>query len=221
MRSTHDSSLHPTSGYTRAEEWANSLTHGVGLLLSVGALVLALVASVLSRDPYLIVATAIYGASLCALHLFSTLYHSARALSWKRRFLVLDHAAIYVLIAGTYTPFALGPLRGPVGWTLFGLVWTLAAIGVASEYRRQQRGGLRSSLIYLGMGWLAAFFIWPLYQALSSTGFKLLLAGGLAYTVGVVFYLWKKLPFHHAVWHLFVMAGAACQFFAVMTVVQP
>jgi len=216
----HNTELHPTSGFSPAEELANSLTHGIGFLLSVAALVVAVVGATIYRDPYLIAATAVYGASLCMLHLSSTLYHSSRALIWKRRFLILDHAAIYVLIAGTYTPFALGPLRGTTGWILFGLIWTIALIGVIRECRASKRGGLRSSLIYLAMGWLVAFFIYPLYQALTPAGFTLLLAGGAVYSLGVVFYLWKSLPYHHAVWHLFVIGGAACQFFAVMTLLE-
>ncbi len=216
-----ESDLHPTSGYTPAEEWANSLTHGMGLLLSVAGLVVAVVAASLARDPFLIVATSVYGASLCVLYLASTLYHSVRSLHWKKRFLVMDHAAIYVLIAGTYTPFALGPLRGGVGWTLFGLIWGLALFGVVRECFLQKRGGLQSSLIYLAMGWLVAFFIWPLYQAMTPLGFYLLMGGGAIYSGGVIFYLWKRLPYHHAIWHLFVVGGAVCQFFAVMTLMQP
>lgn len=212
-----DCELHPTSGYSGAEEFANSLTHGIGFVLSVVALVVAVVSASLLRDPYLIVAAAVYGASLCCLHLSSTLYHSARRLAWKRRLLLLDHAAIYLLIAGSYTPFALGPLRGPIGWTLFGIIWALAGAGVYRELRVRKRGGLRSSVIYLVMGWLVALFIYPLYQSMTATGFALLVAGGVVYSVGVVFYLWKRLPYHHAVWHLFVIGGAACQFFAVMT----
>ncbi len=212
-----DSELHPTSGFSRGEEVANSLTHGVGFILSIAALVVAAAAASLTGDFYLILATAVYGTSLCTLHLSSTLYHSARSLHWKRRFLVLDHSAIYVLIAGTYTPFALGPLRGTLGWILLALIWSLAAYGIYRECLSRRRGGLRSSLIYLAMGWLVAFFIYPLYHALSPEGFTLLIAGGAVYSVGVVFYLWKKLPYHHAVWHLFVIGGAACQYFAILT----
>lgn len=214
------SDLHPTSGYTRAEEWANSITHGIGFGLSVAALTLSVVWASLNASAALIVAAAVYGASLCLLHLASTLYHSVRDLKWKHRFLVLDHASIYVLIAGTYTPFTLGPLRGAMGWTLFGVIWGLAIVGVIRECFVAKRGGLGSSLIYLAMGWLVIGFVYPLYVNLSTTGFVLTMVGGVVYSLGVVFYLWKRLPFHHAIWHLFVVGGATCQFFAVATVMR-
>ncbi|MFP4541301.1 MAG: PAQR family membrane homeostasis protein TrhA [Opitutales bacterium] len=211
-----DLELHPTSGFTHLEEWANSVTHGLGFGLSVAALVIAVVWASLAGSVFLIVAAAVYGATLCLLHLASTLYHSARDLKWKRRFLVLDHACIYLLIAGTYTPFALGPLRGPVGWTLFGLIWGLAILGVTRELFVRRRGGVGSSIIYLAMGWLVIGFIYPLYINLELRDFLLVLAGGLVYSLGVVFYLWRRLRFHHAIWHLFVMGGASCQFFAIL-----
>jgi hemolysin III len=217
---SHNDELHPTSGYSRAEEWANSLTHGIGFGLSVAALVLSVVWASLYAGPALIVAAAVYGASLCLLHLASTLYHSARDLKWKRRFLVMDHACIYLLIAGTYTPFTLGPLRGAAGWTLFGIIWGLAILGVARECFAAKRGGLGSSLIYLAMGWLVIGFVYPLYVNLSTAGFILTMAGGVVYSLGVIFYLWKKLPYHHAIWHLFVVGGATCQFFAIATVMR-
>ena len=213
------SELHPTSGYSRAEEWANSITHGLGAVLSVAGLVIAVVFASLHADPYLITASAIYGASLFILHLSSTLYHSARDLKWKRRFLAADHASIYLLIAGTYTPFCLSPLRGPVGWTLFGIIWGLALLGILRELIRPKRGTWISTGIYLAMGWLVLGFLFPLVKALSAYGLVMLVSGGILYSIGVIFYKWHSLKYHHAVWHVFVVAGATCQFFAVMSLI--
>jgi len=212
--------VHPTSGYTRIEEWMNSLTHGIGIALAIAALALTVVYASLSGRVYLIVASAVYGASMLALYTASTLYHSVRTLKWKRRFLVADHACIYLLIAGSYTPFTLGPLRGPMGWTLFGIVWGLAIAGVTRECIAKKRGGLWTSLIYLAMGWLVVGFIIPLYARLNSFEFSMLVSGGLIYSLGVVFYLWKSLKYHHAIWHLFVVGGSVCQFFSILSLVK-
>jgi hemolysin III len=208
--------LHPTSGYTPAEEWANTITHGLGAVLSLAGLVVAVVLAVLNTDAWLITACAIYGSSLLILHLSSTLYHLARDLKWKRRFLAADHASIYLLIAGTYTPFCLGPMRGPVGWTLFGIIWALALTGIFKELFRPQRGTYVSTTIYLAMGWLVLGFLYPLITSVSTHGLIQLLIGGLLYSAGVIFYKWHSLKYHHAIWHLFVVGGAACQFLAVL-----
>jgi hemolysin III len=212
--------LHPTSGYSRLEEWANSITHGIGAALSIAALVVAVVLASFKGDPWLITAVSLYGASLILLHLASTLYHSMRNLKWKKAFLALDHSSIYILIAGTYTPFCLGPMRGAVGWTLFGIIWGLAIIGVFREWFKPQRGTLFSTLLYLAMGWLVLIFLYPLAKAISLSTLILLLVGGAAYSLGVVFYRWHSLRFHHAIWHLFVVAGATFQFFAVLNLLK-
>jgi hemolysin III len=212
--------LHPTSGYTHAEEWANAITHGFGFLLSLAALVIAVVLASLNTDAYLITACAIYGSALLILHLSSTLYHTARDLKWKRRFLAADHASIYLLIAGSYTPFCLGPMRGPVGWTVFGIIWALAITGIFREVFRPQRGTSVSTTIYLFMGWLVIGFLYPLINAVSTYSLIMLLAGGILYSTGVIFYKWHSLKFHHAIWHLFVVGGATCQFFAVLTLLR-
>lgn len=209
--------VHPTSGYTVLEEVMNSLTHGIGLVWAIVALVLSVVYASLHTGPRLIVASAVYGVSLIVLYLSSFLYHTVRRLSWKRFLLVCDHACIYVLIAGTYTPFTLGPLRGPLGWTLFGIIWALAVLGVIKELVSCKRGGLLSSLIYLGMGWLCMVAVVPLFSRLSTMGFALLFAGGAAYSIGVIFYLWRRIKFHHAIWHLFVLGGSACHWLSIMT----
>jgi hemolysin III len=212
--------LHPTSGFTRAEEIANTVTHAIGIALSVAALVLTVVFASQGAGPALVVASAIYGTTLLLLYTASTLYHAARDLRWKRRFLILDHACIYLLIAGTYTPFTLGPLRGPVGWSLFGIIWGLALAGVIKEFCAARRGGLWSSMIYLAMGWLVIGFVFPLYLNLSFSAFVLVLAGGVVYSLGIIFYLWRGLKYSHAIWHLFVLGGTVVQFFAVLAVVM-
>lgn len=212
--------LHPTSGYSPAEEVANTLTHALGLLLGLAGLTVAVTVASRHAGAWLVTATAIYGTSIVALYSASTLYHAVRDLRWKRRFLILDHASIYLLIAGTYTPFTLGPLRGPAGWTLFGIIWALAIAGVIKECIVARRGGLFSSILYLAMGWLVAGFIFPLYVSVPLRSFLLILIGGIIYSIGVVFYLWRRLPYHHAVWHLFVVGGTVCQYFAVLSILQ-
>lgn len=213
--SSHE--LHPTSGYSQAEEWANAVTHGIGCVLSIAGLVIAVVLASLKSDAWMVTACSLYGSTLIILHLSSTLYHAARNLKWKKAFLAADHSSIYLLIAGTYTPFCLGPLRGPAGWSLFGIIWGLAGMGILREIIRPQRGTWVSTAIYLIMGWLVIGFLYPLVQSISSLALALLVTGGVLYSVGVVFYCWHSLKFHHAVWHLFVVAGATCHFLAVLT----
>lgn len=188
--------------------------------MSIAGLVIAVVLASLKADAYLITASAIYGATLLVLHLSSTLYHSARDLKWKKRFLAADHASIYLLIAGTYTPFCLGPMRGAAGWSLFGIIWALAVIGILREIIRPKRGTWFSTGIYLAMGWLVVGFLFPLVKALSTYGLTMLILGGALYSIGVLFYKWHSLKYHHAVWHLFVVAGATCQFFAVLSLMS-
>jgi hemolysin III len=216
--SSHD--LHPTSGYTNSEELANSITHLAGTVLSIAGLVVAVVLAAIHSNAYMITACSIYGASLILLHLSSTLYHSFRNLKWKKVFLVADHGSIYLLIAGTYTPFCLGPLRGVTGWSLFGIIWGLALVGVFREILWPKRGTLLSTALYLAMGWLVVAFLYPLIKTLSMTGLVLLLSGGLLYSFGVIFYRWHSLKYHHAIWHLFVVSAAACQYFAVLTLLK-
>ena len=211
--------VHPTSGYTPFEEAMNSLTHGLGLVWAITALVLSVVFASLYSNAWLIVASSLYGASLILLYLSSFLYHTVRRIKWKKFFLTWDHACIYLLIAGSYTPFMLGPLRGPIGWTIFGIVWALAIGGVIKEIFASKRGGLLSSLLYLGMGWICIFAIVPLYFRMTTAGFVLLITGGVVYSIGVYFYLSRRMKFHHAVWHLFVLGGSVCQWVAVLTLV--
>lgn len=209
------------SGYTRNEELANSLTHGLGALLSVVGLALLVVFAALHGDAWQVVSAAVYGVTLVLLYTTSTLYHSFRGEQLKQLLRKFDHAAIFLLIAGTYTPFVLVTLRGPWGWSLFGVVWGLAVAGVTLKFWLAGRFRVISTLIYLAMGWLVLIAIKPLVAALPVGGMKLLVAGGLCYTGGAGFYLWKRLPYHHAIWHLFVLGGSACHWAAVFFHVMP
>ncbi len=198
---------------TLGEEIANSITHGVGAVLSIAGLV-ALVLASLDRSAWQIVACAIYGTSLVLLYISSTIYHALANNRAKRVFKILDHSSIYVLIAGTYTPFTLITLRGPWGWSLFGVVWGLCLCGVVCKSLWIDRLKVASTVVYLLMGWCAVLAVRPLLGALSWTGFLWLLAGGLCYTAGVAFYVNSR-RFAHFVWHLFVLAGSLCHYWAV------
>ncbi|MBA4138412.1 MAG: hemolysin D [Opitutus sp.] len=203
------------------EEAANRLTHGFGALLSLAGLVLMVVYSALHGDAWIVTSTAIYGASLVILYSASTLYHSVTSERWRRLCQKLDHAAIYLLIAGTYTPFTLGPLRGSWGWTLFGIVWGLAVVGVVLKLFFAGKFDVVSTLAYLAMGWLVIIALKPLIAALPPGALWLLVSGGLCYSLGTIFYLWEKLPFNHAVWHVWVLAGSVCHWVAIFGYLVP
>ena len=203
------------------EEVANSLTHGLGLALSCAGLGILLVLAARYGDAWHVVSCSIYGGSLVLVYAASTLYHTVRHDTWKRRFKLLDHVAIFMLIAGTYTPFTLVLMRDGWGWTLFGLVWACALAGIGFKLFSTQRFRKGSTVMYLAMGWLAVLFIKPFLAALPVGSLWWLAAGGLSYTVGVIFYLWDSLPFGHAIWHLFVLGGSACHYFAVLFYVLP
>ena len=198
------------------EEIANSVTHGVGALASIAALPILMVVAVSRGDPWRVVGGAIFGATLIMLYVASTLYHALPHPRAKRVFRVLDHSAIYLLIAGTYSPFALGALRGPWGWALLGAVWTLAALGITAKATLGFRFPRLSTAVYVAMGWLALIAAQPLLAHVGVAGLMWLLAGGLCYTAGVVFFAWERLRYGHMVWHLFVAAGSVCHFFAVL-----
>ena len=207
--------------YTRGEETANQLTHALGIVFGVAGLVLLVVFSLRNGDAWHVVSTAIFGAMLVLLYTASTLYHSFKAERTRHLLQKFDHAAIFLLIAGTYTPFVLVTLRGPWGWSLFGVVWGLAILGVVLKFWFAGRFRMVSTVIYIVMGWLVLIAIKPLLAALPAGGMKLLVAGGICYTGGAVFYLWKRLPYHHAIWHLFVLGGSACHWAAVFLYVVP
>lgn len=210
---------HLVSHYSFAEETFNAITHGVGALASVAAGAVLITLASLYGDAWQITSAAIFVATLILLYSASTLYHAIPHETAKKRLKIFDHCAIYLLIAGTYTPFTLVSLRDDWGWLLFGLIWTLAISGVVFKLFFTGRFKLLSTLLYIGMGWLAVVAAKPLLEALSSATLNWLVAGGLAYTVGCVFYLSKRLPFSHGIWHLFVLTGSVCHFAAVLLTV--
>lgn len=207
--------------YTVREEIAHAVSHGVGILLSIAGLALLVIFASRYGNAWHITSSSIYGATLILLYTASTLYHSIPQPAAKRVLRRIDHAAIFLLIAGTYTPFTLVTLRGGWGWALFGLVWGVALFGVVLETVVKRRIKWLSLSLYLGLGWLVVIAIGPLLKAVASGGLILLLAGGLCYSLGVIFYVWKRLSYHHAVWHLFVMAGSALHFFSIFFYVLP
>ena len=207
--------------YSNGEEVANSLTHGVGAFLSVAGLATLVTLASLEGDPWRIVSFSIYGASLVALYWCSTLYHSFRSPRLKAIFRVFDHISIFLLIAGSYTPFALVEMRGPWGWSMFGVVWGLAFVGIALKIFYTGRYEGLSLGIYLAMGWVTMIAIKPLLAAIPMACFVWLAIGGLAYTLGVVFYAVERIPYGHAIWHVFVLVGSATHFVAVAVYVLP
>lgn len=209
------------SRYTRGEEFANIATHAAGAIFSIVALVLMVTYAVREGDPYHIVSVSIFGATLILLYLMSTIYHAITHPKVKNAFRVVDHACIFLLIAGSYTPFTLVSLRGNWGWTLFGVTWGMALCGIIFKIFFNKRFSLVSTLMYIGMGWAVIFAIKPVLQSVPAGGIGWLVAGGLLYTSGVVFYLWRRIPYHHAIWHVFVMGGSFCHFLAVYLYVLP
>jgi hemolysin III len=212
-----------TSTLTRqtiGEEIANSITHGIAAACSVAALVILVVFAALRGNAWQIVSCAIFGVTLILLYLASTLYHALPQGRAKQVFRILDHASIYLLIAGTYTPFTLVTLRGPWGWSIFGVVWTLAVAGVVFQSLLIGRLPALSTTVYVLMGWVIVIAFRPLVHALPWGGVLWLAAGGLCYTAGVFFFA-SKTRFAHMVWHLFVIAGSLCHFFAVFLYVIP
>lgn len=198
------------------EEIANSVSHGVGLLAAVAAAPFLIVAAVWRGGAAGIVGASVFAATVVVLYLASTLYHALPESRAKRVFQVLDHGAIFLLIAGTYTPFTLGVLHGAWGWTLFGLVWGLALTGVVLKAAGGVRYPVLSTGLYLAMGWLVLIAVKPMWDRVPMWGLFWLLAGGLAYTAGVAFFAAKRVPYGHFVWHLFVLVGTVCHFIAVL-----
>ena len=203
------------------EEIANAITHGIGLLLSIAGFVVLLVLAALRGTAWHIVACSIYGATLICLYAASTLYHAVISPRVKRALRIFDHSAIYLLISGTYTPFLLVSLRGPWGWSLLGVIWGLALAGVLFKFWFVERFAILSTAVYIAMGWLVVIAAKPVITHLPLTAIIWLLAGGLAYTGGVIFFAAKRIPYSHAIWHLFVLAGSICHYFAVLSTVIP
>jgi hemolysin III len=207
--------------WTAGEELANSLTHGFGFVLSLVAAPVLIVSALASGDPWRIAAASIYASTLVVLYAASTLYHSVRSQPLKSVLRRVDHAAIYLLIAGTYTPFTLITLRGAWGWSLFGIVWGLALIGVALKTTFGPKLPALSTWLYLAMGWMIVVAIRPLSQHVDPAGLRWIALGGAFYTGGVIFYVWERVRFSHAIWHLFVLAGSVSHFAAVLWYAVP
>jgi len=203
------------------EEILNSATHGLGLLLSIAGLVVLLVLADKYGDARRAVCFSIYGSSLVLLYAASTLYHSFPLGRTKEVFKVIDHSAIYILIAGSYTPFALISLRGGWGWAIFGVIWGLALVGIVFKVFFVKRFRILSTLIYLAMGWLSVIAIRPMLNSIPMGGILWLLAGGAFYTLGAVFHFFNQVSFNHAVWHMFVLCGSVCHYFAILFYVLP
>jgi hemolysin III len=201
---------------SRGEEIANSVSHGVGLLAALAATPVLVLSAVRHGGAARIAGASVFAAAMVLLYLTSTLYHALPRNCAKRVFQVLDHAAIFLMIAGTYTPITLGVLRGTWGWTLFGLVWSLAITGVALTAGGGVRYPKLTTSLYLAMGWLVLIAVKPLWLRMPSEGLLWLLAGGIAYTVGVVFYAAKRVRYSHFIWHLFVITGTSCHYVAVL-----
>jgi hemolysin III len=207
--------------FSLAEEIAHGVSHGIGIVLAIAGLTALVTLASLHGDRWHVASSAIYGTTLILLYTASTLYHSIPAPRAKRVLRVLDHAAIYLLIAGTYTPFTLTSLRGPWGWGLLALVWSGAVAGIVFKSLALGRARILSVLFYLVLGWAVVVAAEPLAQAVPAGGIALLLAGGACYTLGLVFFAWQSLRFHHFVWHLFVLAGSICHYFAILLYVIP
>ena len=214
-------SLRNNEGYSPAEEIAHAVTHGVGALLSIAGLAVLVIFSAMYGNVWHIVSSSIYGFTLVLLYSISTMYHASQNPDIKDVLQKLDHAAIYLLIAGSYTPFLLVSLHGEWGWTLFAVVWGIAVAGVVMELAVKERRSWISLSLYLGLGWVIVIPIKPMFASVATGGLLLLLLGGLFYTFGVIFYAWKNLAYSHAIWHVFVLAGSAFHYFAILHYVIP
>lgn len=210
--------------YSLGEEIAHAVTHGVGVVASIAGLAVLVAFASLRGGAEHVVACSVFGATLVVLYTASTLYHAIPALTLpraKRVLQVLDHSGIYLLIAGTYTPFCLVTLGGVVGWTLFGILWALAVAGIVTRATLPRMARRFSLVLYLAMGWAALGVAGPLFESLPPRGVALVVAGGLAYTSGVPFYALQRMPYNHAVWHVFVLLGSVLHFFGVLFYVIP
>ncbi|MDP4143768.1 MAG: hemolysin III family protein [Bacillota bacterium] len=207
--------------YTKGEEIANAITHGIGEGLAITALVLLIVFAAKYGDAWYVVSYTIYGVCLMMLYLFSTLYHSIPNKKAKKVFRIFDHASIYLLIAGTYTPFALTVLRSHGGWIIFGVVWGATLVGIIQKIFWVGKHEKLSTMLYVIMGWIIVFDIKPLILAMPRAGVIFLIIGGVLYTLGSLLFLFDKIPFNHAIWHLFVLGGSVCHFFCILIYLLP
>jgi len=207
----------PISGETMQEERLNHWTHLFGLVLSLIGLPLLILLSSLHGDFWHIASYTVYGITLVLLYMASTYYHGCKTLPLKSTFRIVDHACIYLLIAGTYTPLMLGPLRDANGWTLLAIEWSIATVGILFKILAFERFQKLSLVAYLLMGWLIVFSWETVLEGLSFSTLSLIAAGGISYTLGTIFFLWESLAYNHAIWHLFVLVGSICHYFAVLT----
>jgi hemolysin III len=207
--------------YKLSEEIAHSITHGIGIVLAIAALAILTAFAAVFGSARHIVGCSIFGATMILLYTASTLYHAVQNKKAKKVFRVFDHSAIFLLIAGTYTPFTLVTLKGGQGWALFGIIWGLAFIGVLLQTISKMKFEILSLILYLAMGWIGVVAFKPMFTLLPTSGLIFLIAGGLSYTFGVIFYAWERLPFNHAIWHVFVLGGSVSHFFAVLFSVIP
>lgn len=210
-----------THTYTKREEIANAITHGIGVLLSIAAMVFLMIYAHRGGTPLHISSALIFGSTMILLYLCSTLLHCLPEGKAKDVFEIFDHSSIYLFIAGTYTPFLFLVIRGTLGWTMFGVIWGIAALGIVFKAFFTKKFLFLSTLIYIVMGWMIIAAWSPLVNTLSPAGIELLVWGGILYTVGTIFYVWRGFPFHHAVWHVFVLGGTALHFFAILFFVLP
>lgn len=202
--------------YTKGEEIANAVTHGIGTLLAIAALVILVVKSSTYGNVWDVTGSAIFGSSMVILYLESTLYHSLQGKKVKKVFRIFDHSSIYLLIAGTYTPFILSLLRDPLGWTIFGIEWGLTILGIVMKVFTVGKYEKLSTLIYVTMGWLIVLHMKKLIVVMPGISLKLLIAGGISYTAGAVLFMKDNIPYNHPIWHLFVLAGSTCHFFSLL-----
>lgn len=202
--------------FTKGEEITNAILHGIGSGLAIAALVILIVFASIKGDARYVVSYTIYGSTLVLLYLASTLYHSFPRGKVKNLFEIFDHSAIYLLIAGSYTPLALVALKGTLGWTIFGIVWGLSVIGIIFKVFWVKKFVVLSTILYIAMGWLIVIAIKPLMNVLNTTSLVFLVTGGVLYTVGTIFYVWRGMKYHHAIWHLFVLGGSICHFFTMI-----
>jgi len=203
------------------EEFANTITHGFGLVLSVAAFIFLVVLAGVKGDFWYVASSVLYGLSLVTLYAASTFYHGATSPELKRKLQILDHCCIYLLIAGTYTPFTLVVLRSGIGETMFLFVWAFAIAGITAKLIFGKRFPIASVLSYLVMGWIGVFAIGPIFNALGAAPLALVVAGGIAYSIGVIFFAWKSIRHHHAIWHVFVLVGSVLHFLAIAIYVMP
>ncbi|AKO91413.1 PAQR family membrane homeostasis protein TrhA [Priestia filamentosa] len=210
-----------THTFSRGEEIANAITHGIGTILSIIGLTLLIVFSVQFGNVWHVVSFTVYGTTMLLLYTSSTLVHSFPHGRVKDLFEIFDHSSIYLFIAGTYTPFLFVIIQGTVGWTLFGVVWGLAVAGIVFKIFFVKRFVLVSTLLYIAMGWLIVLAWDPLASSLAGPGLNLLVVGGVLYTIGSIFYVWRGFPYHHAIWHIFVLGGTITHYLAILLYVLP